>query len=867
MRAAAAVLAAALALACGEQGRFGGTTGPGGGGGGGGGAGTGPEINPPTVQILQPTAANFPVGVGDSVFIQVRVQDDRGVVKVDLIGVASRGQASLGTDTTVQRFLPKTVTLPGPFADTTLTRYLLAAPGDSSSEFARVIVAATDSSGKVGLDTATIRITSGPRLTLSRPTNGSAASVGRDITIEVRAIDPQGVRVVGWSTSGVLTQTASITQPIGSGSLPDTVVFVDTLTIPAGTATGALNITAFATDSIGDPSGTVTPVVVNVQSAASDTRAPLVEFTVTKRVEVDDSVTIHATDASGIGRMGFIVRQVGAATVMAGDSANFAGATQTDVTRTFALGRAGLGLDTVTTFPRLVTVEAFAIDGANNRGLSARDTTPVPATGVARLDTLTVVAGKTFPLPSGGQIADAIYNRTRNEVYFSNIQRDRIEVFNVLTSTFLAGGIPVGSRPWGLALWPRDTLGNYADTVIVANSGGTNLSIVDVAAQRELRRHRLPNYLVQKVRTRIDPATNGLKPDVTEFDFSDRPQFVATACRANCANVFAIYSTSPTPGNTDPYAGRGYVAWDELTATIAAPNGHFFWEHAAATASAQSDTLQLIAVRDTAPGFARRDTVLGAGVGIMANFDQIAFQESTFVRNSGDFNHALIGEGGGSILLARALAWDSRPGIFTILGTDTLCFTPTFLLKCDGILDAGISAGIFVRDFIANRASRVRSIATNFNGRTNFVRADSIYVFDFTLRQSGILQVGGANAGMDVHPLHAFDARDRGTNTIPGDGDADSRILFAARADASIDIFDSYFFGPVATPLPIRDPIVGPLRLARYSPPVGPPGQVLVGVTANGIVVVPLTTAITNPFPTRQASQLAPPRRTSRRGR
>jgi len=856
VRAAAAAMAAALALACGEQGRFGGTTGPGGGGGGGG-AGTGPEINPPTVQILQPAAANFPVGVGDSVFVQVRVQDDRGVVKVDLIGVASRGQVSLGTDTTVQRFLPKTVTLPGPFADTTLTRYLLAAPGDSTSEFARIIVAATDSSGKVGLDTATIRITSGPRLTLARPTNGSAASVGRDITIEVRAIDPQGVRVVGWSTSGVLTQTASITQPIGSGSLPDTVVFIDTLTIPAGTATGALNITAFATDSIGDPSGTVTPVVVNVQSAASDTRAPLVEFTVTKRVEVDDSVTIHATDASGIGRMGFIVRQVGAATVMAGDSANFAGATQTDVTRTFALR-----LDTVTSFPRLVTVEAFAIDGASNRGLSARDTTPVPATGVARLDTLTVVAGRTFPLPSGGQIADAIYNRTRNEVYFSNIQRDRIEVFNVGTSTFLAGGIPVGSRPWGLALWPRDTLGNYADTVIVANSGGTNLSIVDVTAQRELRRHRLPNYLVQKVRTRIDPATNGLKPDVTEFDFSDRPQFVAAACRNNCANVFAVYSTSPTPGNTDPYAGRGYVAWDELTATIAAPNGHFFWEQAAATASAQSDTLQLIAVRDTAPGFSRRDTVLGAGVGIMVNFDQIAFQESTFVRNSGDFNHALIGEGGSSVLLARALAWDSRPGIFTILGTDTLCFTPTFLLKCDGILDAGISAGIFVRDFIANRASRVRSIATNFNGRTNFVRADSIYVFDFTMRQSGILQIGGANAGMDVHPLHAFDARDRGTNTIPGDGDADSRILFAARPDPSVDIFDSYFFGPITAPLPIRDPIVGPLRLARSNT-----GQVLVGVTASGIVVVPLTTAITNPFPTPQASQLVPPRRTSRRGR
>src|SRR5262249_13931421 len=204
---------------------------------------------------------------------------------------------------------------------------------------------------------------------------------------------------------------------------------------------------------------------------------------------------------------------------------------------------------------------------------------------------------------------------------------------------------------------------------------------------------------------------------------------------------------------------KGYVAWDELTAPAATPNGHFIWEPATQSASLLTDTLEVISIRDTVPGQARRDTVLGALAGVTADFNQIGYGDSSFVSNSGADNRAVVGEGGNTPNheLARAYTWDARSGTATITGGT--CIGPLgAALKCTGTLDLGISDGVFVRDLIGNHATRVSSIATNFNGRTNFLRADSIYVFDWTLRQTGILAVGGINPGMDVNPNHNFDA-------------------------------------------------------------------------------------------------------------
>jgi hypothetical protein len=151
-------------------------------------------------------------------------------------------------------------------------------------------------------------------------------------------------------------------------------------------------------------------------------------------------------------------------------------------------------------------------------------------------------------------------------------------------------------------------------------------------------------------------------------------------------------------------------------------------------------------------------------------------------------------------------------------------------------------------DFISNTAIPVRSIGINFNGLTHLVRADSIYILNDFLRLTGTLGSGALNYGMDLNFDHDFRASTGGTpGTFSGTGDPDDRLLFAATDDPNIVAFDTFFFGEVAN-IPIRDPIIGPLRVARL--PSGE--QFVVGVTVRGVVTVILP-SVTNIFP-------APPR-------
>ena len=67
--------------------------------------------------------------------------------------------------------------------------------------------------------------------------------------------------------------------------------------------------------------------------------------------------------------------------------------------------------------------------------------------------------------------------------------------------------------------------------------------------------------------------------------------------------------------------------------------------------------------------------------------------------------------------------------------------------------------------------------------------------------------------------------------------------MFAATDLPEVVAYDTWFYGEIAS-IPIRDPIIGPLRVARL--PTGE--QFLVGVTARGVVTVQLP-PVTNIFP------------------
>ena len=797
----------------------------------------------PGVTVLLPSKTSLlTVAVGDSVLARVHVTDNRGVARLVLTGQAKRGVDSLGTLTLKDRYQAWNVTLPQS-PDTVITRYLVAAtPIDSTGEIVYIVATATDSSGNTRADTSTVRVVSGPKVSVLTPANNAVTAPNKQLTISVYAQGGQGVRYLGYRAAGVFNKSDSVIASPVNGKLLDTLTLTRTDTIPTATSQGTFAITAFAVDSTGNPSATIPGVVVTVLPiGVADTIPPLVQFTVPLRVEAGDSISVTATDPSGISKVGFIARD-SVGTILHGDSVSFGGG------GTYISQKFRLKLDTITTFPRVVTVEAFAVDNATptpNRGVSSFS--GVPKAAPADRDTLTLVAGSTIAFPQGGQFGDAIVDPNNQTLYLTNTLLDQLEVFH-LTSNSFGAPIRVGSQPVGIALWPKDTLGSNRDTVIVANSGGTNLSIVDVVAGAEVARHKLPDYIVSTVKT-LPTAAGGIQVLYTPYDLSDRPQYVAATCRhltaGACDSVIAVYSTTPTPAATGPFANHGYLAWENLTAPPSVTSGHLFWE----LATSGTDTIQIDAIRDTLQGQPLRYTILGAGAagvayGNLLSVASLAFQESTFVRNSGDFNHAVIGEGGLNQGFARALAFDARVPLTVVSRPPCPLVSPTnpadtlALLNCSYVTDRGVSYEIFISDFLVNRASKVLSVATNFNGRTNLVRADSIYAFDGVLKQAGLFQVGGTNPGMDFDPNNAFDATTRTSGTL----NKNDRLVFAARPDAGIDVFDEYWYQRVAT-IPIRDTIIGPIRVASSGGVL-----VLVGVTSRGLVVVRLPN-FTNPFP------------------
>jgi hypothetical protein len=168
--------------------------------------------------------------------------------------------------------------------------------------------------------------------------------------------------------------------------------------------------------------------------------------------------------------------------------------------------------------------------------------------------------------------------------------------------------------------------------------------------------------------------------------------------------------------------------------------------------------------------------------------------------------------------------------------------------------DVGVTPYIDVSDFISNTGVNIHSVAINYNGGTNLVRADSIYFLDEGLKLKGTAPAPIGAFGIDMNYNHRFIANDPGTPTFGGTGNPNDRIAFSARPDGNIDIWDTFFYGRIGG-IVVRDPIIGPMRVARNAANTR---QFLFGVTAAGVVMVELP-VITNPFPAR------PPGVTSRR--
>src|SRR5438132_2605118 len=318
--------------------------------------------------------------------------------------------------------------------------------GSGAGGLIRIVGRATDGAGNFTEDTLFIFLKNvqALRVTLLAPLTGAVAGIGKYVPIRVRGVQVSGIRRVRWVVSPGQTATNSDSVVNPGPPFPDSVDFVDSVLVTG--ASGFFTLAGFAVDS-GFRVASTPPVTVNILSGVNDLTPPQVEHFVPLRAEVGDTVTVHATDPSGISKIGFIVTDLTGATVLAADSIgvpplpapNLSGKA-TDVVHSFAMNIPG-----ITTFPTQVVVHGFAVDSAValNRGVSGATFATISPSGLVKLDTITLVAGITRSLPLGGKIADAIFNQHggalgTGELYLTNPSRHRVEIFDVASVSFVA---------------------------------------------------------------------------------------------------------------------------------------------------------------------------------------------------------------------------------------------------------------------------------------------------------------------------------------------------------------------------------------------------------------------------------------------
>ena len=785
----------------------------------------------PMVDILDPPPGDtVGVGTGTSYLVRAHVADESGIAEVRMVGFASRGDWELGTGENVVRFSEQVITFPGVNSDTlpsdTIVRRFLPQTG-TGNELVFVVVTAKDLFGNTSSDTAFISL-GGPNVVILAPEEGQPFSnTLPSIPVRIAITDSAGLESVRLLVGGVanLEFNSVIT------GTTDTVTFVIPSTAYAGQA-GQMTLRAEArnADALRAPSPTVTVVIQPADAAEevpptlSSSADPVAQPGAgARRREMLDSlrVRILARDASGladVGVLGFVTLNNG---------------TQEDFERVLSLG----GIPQTDTTISIAVQDLYIEAGVNPASVSMPDLVNLQLLVYAEDvngngDTLTIntelltVAGYTARLASGGIISDAVIDTTdgRESLYLSNFTQSRVDVLVLADSTFLPGGILTGAQPWGLFLSDDDT--SVEDTLIVANSGGTNLSKVPLWGPTALRetvaeRVHTPEAVIYQFDRELDQQLNP-RFSYQFFGFSDRPQFVAQGISG--ALLYSTVPTAAAAGGTIRMAIEqpGWQAYEDY---FLFPGGDpsdeedaeaFLILNVDRAIVISTDTGDLIRIIDHVPGFpsspidviGTESTVFtqawAAGSDVVkcaGSFRQeaVALQDTTFVAASGDETWIAFGEGA-TADAGRIIMFDGS--VTTPL--DPFC------------LATGQSHEIQITDLVHNASETVTGLGLNNNGTLGVARGDeAAYFFDRSLRLEGMYSedINAGGFGAALHPDHNAESAGTGPSTL----------AFVGTAESTVKIIDTYHFFERGE-VPIRDPIVGPLRATRPLPSDNPVG-------------------------------------------
>jgi hypothetical protein len=497
------------------------------------------------------------------------------------------------------------------------------------------------------------------------------------------------------------------------------------------------------------------------------------------------------------------------------------------------------GLDTM---HLRVEVTAWAKDPAGNCATAVSPGSPQRnacvvkagvryATSSGYIYPVLVTRGTTVAPPNQGDIlADLVADSQR--VYLSNFSRNEVEVLP-LGGTVYAAPVRVGSQPWGLAI------GRFRDSLYVANSGGTNISVIPLGAGplAEAQNKRIFTQNERLFAGTFNTTTLDVSL-VAVYDYSDRPQFIAQA-----SNGLLVYSTKPTPADTngtiriyDPSKVRseifdGYV--DRHS------EGKFIVVNAdSAFLVPGTPKLLMVCPRrrygDTSdPGFCITGSPLfvsdsltrmrmaapnAAGgkwdtrVDLGADIDAVGLSDTTFVAVSGDRNYIAVGEG------ARQNAR-----------------IPMFNAPAGG--DSLVLVGD-VRDLITNTAERVIGLGLNWDGSLGVARGNQAYYFNQFLRLQGVVAAGSPAGGVAMHPSNA---------NYPSGGNRFSFVSGIDEIGGYVDVIDNFNFFRVKR-LYTRDPVVGAMAVApRAGSDVAGVVLRVYALTTKGVLSLAITSADMTP--------------------
>jgi hypothetical protein len=830
---------------------------------------------PPTVVIDSPIV-NTQVNLGDSIFLLVKVTGGNSLKNLTLQADKLTGVKDLGTFAETPRFAALSVDfLPGT-TDTTIRRYLqVIDPADLTLDSLLILAIVTDSTGLVDTNTVRAAIVSGPHVVIESPAANDSIPPGVGVSISAHATDAQGIGKISIHVTGDpswLTPLDTTISAVYDASSRD-VTFTGIVLIPLNaTPRSRVVVNSNSLDGARQP-GSAAPIGLFIRSAAS-IAAPRVTQVVPTASERSDTVVITASGA-GIVSIGLIVR----------DSAGNLVTNDTTVLPPPITSNVHLGVPlrlSLAQQGRHLAITAFAVDQSGRIGYAVGATTAGSESVLqnALVDSTQIVYGQTYTMPLASTVGDVVADVVHGNVFMSNTSHNRLEVFQNASRTFDPNGIAVGSQPWGMTMSAFST-----DTLLVANSGGTNFSRVCIGNCVPMRedlanRVKTRGLYVFTVTEAKDVNTGKITLSVTPVvQFSDRPQYIAQAATGR-----VYFSTVPTPTASngtirwfdpspqypapDPRLINSYATIDEGTAFTyvifnvdsiavnAAPvgsllsDGLYIWDHpygqlsgiicvnAPGCPQATTGGVPDASVRAALATLAAQNTCSfgpcpspffpsDVDAVLRLNIASLGLTDTTFVASSVDRNWLAFGEGhtGG---VGRVMLTND-PLIGGVIPPFPLFFSPQ----------------VTVKDLTDNASESVLGLALDKTGKTVASHGLQSYFSEveapFHLRLQGKYDSFTDGAGIALHP----DAD--GSNTP-----AAQRLAFVGSSTGKIEIVDIAYFINRGT-LFLKYPIYGPLRVSQPMPGdntgkacPGDPTCVILklfAITARGLIVVDLTAA------------------------